>query len=75
MAKKGAKKLAQAAAEAYEKVKAKSRPGEGKRFEALSNALAARGAKNPDALASWIGRRKYGKKRMAEMAAEGRGKK
>jgi hypothetical protein len=34
--------------------------GTGTRFRKLSAHLAARGASNPDALAAWIGRRKYG---------------
>jgi len=69
--KRGAK-LAEAAQKAYERVKKTSKPGEGSRFKALSKALAAKGAKNPDALAAWIGRKKYGKKRFQQMAAKGR---
>jgi hypothetical protein len=46
----------------------KGAPMAGERFKALSGALAARGASNPDALAAWIGRRKYGKKGMAALA-------
>lgn len=72
--KKGVAKLARAAAEAYEKVKAKSKPGSGKRFKALSKALGAKGAETPEALAAWIGRQKYGKKRFQKMAAKGRRK-
>lgn len=73
--KKGAAKLAKAAAEAYEKVKGNSKPGSGKRFKALSKALEAKGAETPEALAAWIGRQKYGKERFQKMAAKGRGKK
>ena len=47
-------------------------PGEGGRFKALSQALAKKGAKNPKALAAWIGRRKYGKSRFQKMAAAGK---
>jgi hypothetical protein len=72
MARKKGGALAKAAAKAYEKVKASSKPGEGSRFKALTKALAAKGAKNPAALAAWIGRKKYGAKRMAKMAARGR---
>lgn len=43
--------------------------GKGGRFEALKRRLAARGARNPEALAAWIGRRKYGESRMARWAA------
>ena len=34
--------------------------------------LKKKGAKNPKALAAYIGRKKYGKKKMAAMAAKGR---
>lgn len=44
-------------------------------FKRLSRQLAARGARNPDALAAHIGRRKYGKAGMAAKAAAGRRKK
>jgi hypothetical protein len=46
----------------------------GARFKALTKKLKKGGAKNPKALAAHIGRNKYGKKRMAEMAAKGRKK-
>lgn len=46
--------------------------GTGQRFAALTAQLARRGARNPKALAAWIGRRKYGKAKMARMAAAGR---
>ena len=46
--------------------------GSGKRFAALEKNLKSRGAKNPAALAAWIGREKYGAKKMASMAARGR---
>lgn len=52
---------------------AKAKLGSGKRFAALSNKLAARpGVTNPDALAAYIGRKKFGAKKMASMAAKGR---
>ncbi|MEW6016489.1 MAG: hypothetical protein AB1760_00280 [Pseudomonadota bacterium] len=51
---------------------AKAPLGSGGRFEALSEKLAARGARNPNALAAWIGRKRYGSKRMAELSAIGR---
>lgn len=54
--------------------KKKPKLGSGERFEQLSRELAARGVRDPDALAAWIGRKKYGKKRMAELAASGRRK-
>lgn len=45
--------------------------GSGRRFAGLEAKLAAAGARNPAALAATIGRRKYGAKRMAELAAAG----
>jgi hypothetical protein len=42
--------------------------GSGKRFAKLSGTLAARGAHNPDALAAWIGRKKYGKAGMGKLS-------
>lgn len=53
---------------------AKKKPplGSGKRFKQLASKLEKRGAENPFALAAWIGRKKYGKKRFQELAAKGR---
>lgn len=42
------------------------------RFSDLSAKLAAKGAHDPDALAAYIGRKKYGKTAMQAMAAAGR---
>jgi hypothetical protein len=53
----------------------KAKLGSGRRHAALSGKLAARGARNPKALAAWIGRKKYGRARMAKMAAAGRRRK
>lgn len=46
--------------------------GGGGRFAALKGKLAAKGIRNPGALAAKIGRAKYGAKKMASMAAKGR---
>lgn len=46
--------------------------GGGGRFARLKGQLAKKGAENPGALAAWIGRRKYGAARFAELAAKGR---
>ena len=46
-------------------------PGGGGRFAKMKRKLAARGARNPGALAAWIGRKKYGKRGMARMAKRG----
>ena len=46
--------------------------GSGKRFSNLTHALAARGnVQNPAALAAYIGRKKYGKKRFAKLSHHG----
>lgn len=37
------------------------------RFQKLSGELAAKGAAEPDALAAWIGRKKYGEKGMDQL--------
>lgn len=50
----------------------KARLGSGKRFKALKGKLARKGAKNPGALAAYIGRRKYGKAKFQKLAARGR---
>lgn len=49
--------------------------GQGGRFAALSNKLASQGAKNPDALAAYIGRKKYGSGHFAALAAKGKKRK
>jgi len=46
--------------------------GSGARFSALTQELASRGARNPKALAAYIGRKKYGKKKMASLAKGGK---
>lgn len=63
-----------AARKNYEKVAKTSKAGSGKRFAAVERAAAAGGARNPAAVAAAIGRAKYGKKKMAKMAAKGRKK-
>ena len=53
---------------------AKAKLGSGARFKALKAKLAGRkdGVKDPGAVAAAIGRAKYGKAKMAKMAAAGR---
>lgn len=46
--------------------------GMGGRFAKLKSQLAAKGVKNPSALAASIGRKKYGSKKMTAMATAGR---
>ena len=48
-----------------------SKLGSGKRFKAVAAAAKASGARDPDAVAAAIERKKYGKKKMAKMAAAG----
>lgn len=50
----------------------KAKLGGGRRFAALRASLAARGARDPAALAAAIGRKKHGAKKMARMSAAGR---
>jgi hypothetical protein len=50
----------------------KSRLGSGGRFKALTKKLKAKGATDPEALAAWIGRKKYGKAKMAKLSKKGR---
>lgn len=51
---------------------AKPKLGSGARFKALSNKLASEGAKNPDALSAYIGRKKYGKAKFQKLASAGK---
>jgi hypothetical protein len=50
----------------------KPKLGSGKRFKSLAHKLAAKGAYNPDALAAWIGRKKYGKKKFSKLSHHSR---
>ena len=51
----------------------KPKLGTGKRFAQLKSKIARRGnVKNPAAVAAAIGRKKYGTKRFAKLAATGR---
>lgn len=49
--------------------------GGGGRFKKVAAAARKAGAKNPDAIAAIAGRKRYGAKKMAAMAAKGRKKK
>jgi hypothetical protein len=53
---------------------AKPKLGSGARFKAIEKAAAKSGADNPAAVAAAAGIAKYGKRRMAKMAAAGRRK-
>lgn len=52
----------------------KPKLGSGKRFSQLKNKLIKIGVRNPEALAAWIGRKKYGKKRFSKLSTKGRKK-
>ena len=51
---------------------AKAKLGSGKRFKTLTKSLKKKGAKDPKALAAHIGRKKYGKKKFAQLASRGK---
>lgn len=57
-------------------MKKKPKLGSGARFKALSDKLEKKGysEKSSDAIAASIGRKKYGAKKMASMAAKGKKK-
>lgn len=50
----------------------KAKLGTGTRFKQLTKKLASKGAKNPKALSAFIGRKKYGAKKMTAMAVKGK---
>lgn len=54
------------------KASKKPKLGTGERFRALVRKLKRKGVEDPEALAAWIGRRKYGKKRFQKLSIEGR---
>jgi hypothetical protein len=51
---------------------AKAKLGSGARFKSLTKKLSAKGARDPGALAAFIGRKKFGKKRFNKLAARGK---
>lgn len=52
--------------------KRKPRLGSGKRFSNLKRSLGRKGVRDPGALAASIGRKKFGKMKMASMASRGK---
>lgn len=50
----------------------KPKLGTGKRFKAVAASARRSGARDPNAVAAAVGRRKYGKAGMAKLAAAGR---
>jgi hypothetical protein len=65
-------KYAKGATEQMAKPNANAPLGQGGRFAALKKKLGKKGASDPGALAAWIGRKKYGKKGFAKLAAKGK---
>jgi hypothetical protein len=63
-----------AARESYKRVAKTSRLGSGSRFKAVVKSAKLGGAKNPEAVAAMIGRKKYGQRRMTKMSVAGRKK-
>ena len=55
--------------------KKKPKLGSGKRFAAVKAAAKKSGARDPASVAASVGIKKYGKKRMAELAAAGKRRK
>lgn len=53
-------------------MKKKPKLGSGKRFKQLTSQLKRKGVKNPNALAAYIGRKKYGKAKFQKLASKGR---
>lgn len=56
-------------------MKKKPKLGSGKKFKQLTSKLAAKGATDPKALAAFIGRKKYGAKKMTTLSKKGRARK
>lgn len=50
----------------------KPKLGSGARFQKLEGQLASKGATNPGALAAYIGRKKYGSKKFAQLSNGGK---
>jgi len=46
--------------------------GSGERYKKLVSSLKEKGAKDPRALAAYIGRKKYGKEKFQQLAAKGK---
>lgn len=53
----------------------KAKLGTGLRFTKLKKQLAAKGAKSPGGLAAYIGVKKFGQKKMTQMAVAGKKRK
>ena len=68
--------LAQRRAARQEYKQAKKKPlGEGSRFKAIAKSAKLGGAREPEAVAAAVGRKKYGQKKMTRLAVAGRKRK
>ena len=76
MAKNKPSTLAQRRAARKQYAQARKKPlGEGSRFKAIVKAAKLGGAREPQAVAAAVGRKKYGQKKMTKMAVAGKKKK
>ena len=76
MAKNKPSTLAQRRAARQQYARASKKPlGEGSRFKAIVKAAKLGGAREPEAVAAAVGRKKYGQKKMTRMAVAGKKKK
>jgi len=69
---KGRISRATASSEDHARVMKKNKAGTGKRFASMTKQLAKKSARSPKALSAWIGRKKYGTKKMTKMAVAGK---
>ncbi|HWO72745.1 MAG TPA: hypothetical protein VNN21_04235 [Dehalococcoidia bacterium] len=69
---KGARGKAMRSTKSKAKPNPKAPLGQGGRFAAVKAKAARAGARNPAAVAAAVGRKKYGAKKMAQLAAKGR---
>jgi hypothetical protein len=74
MAKKASLAVRRRARKAAARTMKTAKLGTGKRFAAVEASAKAAGARNPQAVAAAIGRKKYGAKKMTQLAVAGRKK-
>lgn len=75
MARKASLAKRRAARKAAARATKTAKLGSGVRFKAVAASAKAGGARNPEAVAAMVGRKKYGAKKMAKLAAAGRKRK
>lgn len=69
---KASLKVRRATRKQQQRVQKKAKLGSGKRFKAVAKAAEAGGARDPEAVAAAVGRKKYGQKKMTKMSVAGR---